>query len=64
MKVVLLLSVAIALGGLHQGQADLNSEMVSLGLQRRQLQQKKASSAANIEMDWQVGMLKQLLRRG
>ena len=63
MKVVLLLPVAIALGGLHQGLADLNAEMVALGLQRRQLQQKKASSATNIEMDGQVGMLEQLLRR-
>jgi hypothetical protein len=37
--------------------------MVSLGLHRCQLQQKKTSSATNIKMDRQVGMLKQLLRR-
>jgi hypothetical protein len=36
--------------------------MVSLGLHRCQLQQEKASGATNIEMDRQVGMLKQLLR--
>jgi hypothetical protein len=63
MKVVLLLLVPITLGGLHQGPADLNSEMVSLGLQCCQLQQKEASSATNIEMDGQVGMLEQLLWR-